>query len=543
MSLSPLGNSNRLSFIRRDRSLSKSAQAPVIAPTENKDLVSSLSSGFSLSSKGLNFEIPANGQAVLGRERESEFFVEDSLVSRKHAVFQMREGRIQVLDPGSRNGTYVNGERIESKRWHNLEVGSHLKMGGLELSLKGPEQLRSGAAMAEQLAEHCAQSAAQVSQAILPGLGGLALRDLKSGQLLPLNQEGPTLLGRAPESHIKIEDLKVSRQHATLQFSEGSLFLLDKASTNGTSLNGERLLPQQWNQIKPGDQLKLGDSYFQLTQALDSKSIDLSSKAELEKVLDFRELIVDPEKQQRKYGELVPDKPSFYWQNNVEARQVFTDYLGRGDFSDAKGFESMLKRSHKLAVEGSAGESRYYKKHDRLMDSEALPGGEFHIGVTGGIRQIESRQVEELAKQYGDPYRADAMDPPKVRLSGLKEQDCPGNMVMLGGQRHIYPQPGAFGDYFGQMRERLEKLEKLPGDAKEEKLQTIGEFYQYGANARPFHNVNNSLFMNFTNALLKRHGFSPVYHGILDHAAHRLQPKAFNEYFRDWAQGAGQIKP
>ena len=92
------------------------------------------------------------------------------------------------------------------------------------------------------------------------------------------------------------------------------------------------------------------------------------------------------------------------------------------------------------------------------------------------------------------------------------------------------------------MQDRLKRLDSLPKDApKEVVLKNIGEFYQYAANVRPFFNVNNSLFMNVTNELIGRHGLKPVYHGILDHAAQRLQPEAFNRYFQDWAQGEGKI--
>ena len=36
------------------------------------------------------------------------------------------------------------------------------------------------------------------------------------------------------------------------------------------------------------------------------------------------------------------------------------------------------------------------------------------------------------------------------------------------------------------------------------------------------------------NAILETHGINGVEHGILDHAAHRMQPEVFQQYFASW---------
>lgn len=50
----------------------------------------------------------------------------------------------------------------------------------------------------------------------------------------------------------------VSRQHAAIEFSEGTLILLDVGSSNGTYLNGQRLLPNQPRVLRDGDEMRLG---------------------------------------------------------------------------------------------------------------------------------------------------------------------------------------------------------------------------------------------------------------------------------------------
>jgi hypothetical protein len=48
-----------------------------------------------------------------GRHPDSDIFLDDVTVSRRHAEFYRESGRFTVRDVGSLNGTYVNGSRIE----------------------------------------------------------------------------------------------------------------------------------------------------------------------------------------------------------------------------------------------------------------------------------------------------------------------------------------------------------------------------------------------------------------------------------------------
>lgn len=50
----------------------------------------------------------------------------------------------------------------------------------------------------------------------------------------------------------------VSRQHATLEVSEDTLMLMDLGSSNGTYINGQRLVPNQPRVLRDGDEVRLG---------------------------------------------------------------------------------------------------------------------------------------------------------------------------------------------------------------------------------------------------------------------------------------------
>jgi pSer/pThr/pTyr-binding forkhead associated (FHA) protein len=51
---------------------------------------------------------------TLGRHPDSDIFLDDVTVSRRHAVVERGGGGYEVRDVGSLNGTYVDHERIES---------------------------------------------------------------------------------------------------------------------------------------------------------------------------------------------------------------------------------------------------------------------------------------------------------------------------------------------------------------------------------------------------------------------------------------------
>jgi pSer/pThr/pTyr-binding forkhead associated (FHA) protein len=65
-----------------------------------------------------------------GRHPDSEIFLDDVTVSRRHAVFNRSGDSFTVSDVGSLNGTYVNRDRIES---HDLSDGDEVQIGKYRL--------------------------------------------------------------------------------------------------------------------------------------------------------------------------------------------------------------------------------------------------------------------------------------------------------------------------------------------------------------------------------------------------------------------------
>jgi hypothetical protein len=67
---------------------------------------------------------------TVGRDPESDIFLNDMTVSRTHAIIECEANAVTVKDAGSLNGTYVNGEIVESA---TLVDGDALQIGTFQM--------------------------------------------------------------------------------------------------------------------------------------------------------------------------------------------------------------------------------------------------------------------------------------------------------------------------------------------------------------------------------------------------------------------------
>ncbi len=82
-----------------------------------------------------------------GRHPQSDIFLDDVTVSRRHAEFRRSGADFEVSDVGSLNGTYVNREPVESAVLSN---GDEVQIGKFRLVfLTGPRDAGSGGQGAE----------------------------------------------------------------------------------------------------------------------------------------------------------------------------------------------------------------------------------------------------------------------------------------------------------------------------------------------------------------------------------------------------------
>ncbi len=70
----------------------------------------------------------------IGRAEDCHLRPHSDLISRHHCVILVEEGFVAVRDFGSKNGTYVNGNRVTAEV--ELKSGDHLKVGQLEFEVR-----------------------------------------------------------------------------------------------------------------------------------------------------------------------------------------------------------------------------------------------------------------------------------------------------------------------------------------------------------------------------------------------------------------------
>jgi pSer/pThr/pTyr-binding forkhead associated (FHA) protein len=77
------------------------------------------------------FRILPGGVKTIGRAAGADFIVDAALVSRVHCrLTALPDGQLELRDLESTNGTYVNGERVDTV---HLRQGDRVQVGRVEL--------------------------------------------------------------------------------------------------------------------------------------------------------------------------------------------------------------------------------------------------------------------------------------------------------------------------------------------------------------------------------------------------------------------------
>jgi pSer/pThr/pTyr-binding forkhead associated (FHA) protein/S1-C subfamily serine protease len=192
----------------------------------------------------------------LGRDASATipFSGEDArVVSTRHAELRQTGEGWRLVDLGSRNGTYLNGGRVQEEA--RLAAGDEIRLGET-----GPRLLVlaiGGGAAEATLAEHPAVGAASRAPEARPY--GITLIATATGKRF--EAQGTRIrIGRGKECEIRaVEGSEgiVSRVHAELGVGpSGGLSLRDVGSKNGTFLNGDRI--GEAVPVRIGDRITLG---------------------------------------------------------------------------------------------------------------------------------------------------------------------------------------------------------------------------------------------------------------------------------------------
>jgi hypothetical protein len=313
------------------------------------------------------------------------------------------------------------------------------------------------------------------------------LKAMKDGDIITVGRE---VYGN---NDISISDpsKRVSRQHLTIEKS-GDKFVITDISTNGTAISSKA-----------------------------NTNIDPQYRATSNEFI--------PDELVREAGNNGRAINENYIQSSKDLREHYKKAIANGTYADSyENYVKTITEGHKVAYGGYDGQHTWYNEVG-AGHIEINPGKIRGEGALHSNRTEMGEKVEKIAQKYGDNYSTSDMG--TVELEGIPSVARPSNVNTM----HIYPDGKYMPSYFKQMqRTAKEAVTLIENNASQDViLAKLAEHYQYAANARPFGQINNSLFMNEVNTLLQKAGMKPMPHGILDHVAQRLQPDAFQKYFID----------
>ena len=155
---------------------------------------------------GEKLEYPVVKKEIeIGKAPHNDVVIADQTVSNTHAVILAREGGYGIVDLGSRNGTFVNGERLGDHA-HTLRHGDAIQLGQTVLTFRNPGETKENvtATLSSETLEEVRRRAAAAN---LADAGEVSQRTDQVEQLSPGSPEAaPELLAKEPEAAAAVAD-------------------------------------------------------------------------------------------------------------------------------------------------------------------------------------------------------------------------------------------------------------------------------------------------------------------------------------------------
>ncbi|MGV9862134.1 ATP-binding cassette domain-containing protein [Rhodococcus koreensis] len=180
----------------------------------------------------------------IGRDPQLEVTIVDPVVSREHAQLTWDDGW-QLVDSGSKNGIYVDGERRENVPVTSpvrVRLGDATEGPVVRISVEDPDATR------QDVGARWDESTISVGTPRPPAE--------------PPHEETPAgslTVGRSPDNDIVVRDVLASRHHAIVHHVPSGLEIDDLGSVNGTFVGGARVSRAH---LTDGDVVTIGNTDF-----------------------------------------------------------------------------------------------------------------------------------------------------------------------------------------------------------------------------------------------------------------------------------------
>jgi pSer/pThr/pTyr-binding forkhead associated (FHA) protein len=180
------------------------------------------------------------GQSSLGRGGDNDLVLPHPSISRKHAFLKSEEGKILVTDLESKNGTFINNNRLTNSG--HIQPGDTIKFGEVAFTYKEEILVEPALSRSEQGVE----------------VKLICQEGLEKGFEFIFNSKEMTL-GRERTNNIPILHRSISRRHCKFSVQAGRVRVEDFQSLNGTIVNGQKVTDAY---LRDRDLIVIGDLKF-----------------------------------------------------------------------------------------------------------------------------------------------------------------------------------------------------------------------------------------------------------------------------------------
>ena len=188
---------------------------------------------------------------TIGRSRDCDIFLVDISVHRKQTSIVRTTTGFVLRDDHGKGDSFVNGQSIKEQL---LKHGDQLLFGNTKLVFYGNEGTRPFQLASSRGHELHVMKRANPSNSAIGNFELMTIRGtLRSYEVL-----SEMTIGRSRECDIFLEDLAVSRLHATIhQLPDGGFEIEDHRSASGTFVNGLRITRYR---LLEGDVVQIGSN-------------------------------------------------------------------------------------------------------------------------------------------------------------------------------------------------------------------------------------------------------------------------------------------
>lgn len=186
---------------------------------------------------------------IIGRDDDCDIVLEGEAISRHHCLIR-QWGSVHVLQDTSRNGTFVNNQRVNEVQ---LRDGDQIRIGQNLLAVSFNPRIVT------RIFKQRQTTPLQICWAIELN-PHIVVNGLEPGVTQPFGEERITV-GRQADNHLVLEADNISRQHVAIERRESQYYIVDLGSANGTYLNDQRV---EAAPLHHGDRIRIGNYVLQV---------------------------------------------------------------------------------------------------------------------------------------------------------------------------------------------------------------------------------------------------------------------------------------